>query len=257
VLQGLGWNVHRIWTVDWWDNCEKEMERLLSVLKERENAPADVPAPKAEAPKQAAVPVQVMTVAAAEEVLAPIYEAVVLRERPISSEAFLLPENTYTIQRIITRILDAEAPVCEGMLMRRLMQSVGIGRAGSRLQARTEAILAHMDLPKTTQSGQKVYWRKGQDPKRYTGYRASGVDEAKRDAKDVPVQEIANAVCAVLDRQIGLPREDLFRETAKLLGYRSGALVVEAMRAGFALAKTQGRVHVDANGYVSLPTAGA
>jgi len=34
VLTGLGWNLHRIWSMDWWDNREKEIQKLLDILKE-------------------------------------------------------------------------------------------------------------------------------------------------------------------------------------------------------------------------------
>lgn len=33
VLKGLGWDIHRIWTVDWWDNSRKETTALLKKLK--------------------------------------------------------------------------------------------------------------------------------------------------------------------------------------------------------------------------------
>lgn len=39
VLQGLGWKLHRIWTMDWWDNKEKEISKLLQIL-EQEKAEA-------------------------------------------------------------------------------------------------------------------------------------------------------------------------------------------------------------------------
>lgn len=35
VLNGLGWELHRIWTMDWWDNREKEISRLMATLEER------------------------------------------------------------------------------------------------------------------------------------------------------------------------------------------------------------------------------
>lgn len=39
VLEGLGWKLHRIWTMDWWDNREKEISRLLQLLEqEKETA---------------------------------------------------------------------------------------------------------------------------------------------------------------------------------------------------------------------------
>jgi len=35
VLSGLGWSLHRMWTMDWWDNREKELAKLLSILEEK------------------------------------------------------------------------------------------------------------------------------------------------------------------------------------------------------------------------------
>lgn len=34
VLSGLGWNLHRIWTMDWWDNREKEIQKVMDRLEE-------------------------------------------------------------------------------------------------------------------------------------------------------------------------------------------------------------------------------
>lgn len=35
VLKGLGWELHRIWTMDWWDNREKELSKLMELLNEK------------------------------------------------------------------------------------------------------------------------------------------------------------------------------------------------------------------------------
>ncbi len=35
VLKGLGWTLHRIWAMDWWDNREKEIEKLLKLLDDQ------------------------------------------------------------------------------------------------------------------------------------------------------------------------------------------------------------------------------
>lgn len=37
ILRGLGWSLHRIWTMDWWDNREEEIKELLAVLKKRKD----------------------------------------------------------------------------------------------------------------------------------------------------------------------------------------------------------------------------
>ncbi len=33
VLSGLGWNLHRLWSVDYWENPSKEQEKILALLK--------------------------------------------------------------------------------------------------------------------------------------------------------------------------------------------------------------------------------
>jgi hypothetical protein len=34
VLEGLGWQVHRIWSTDWWHDAPAETERLVTRLRE-------------------------------------------------------------------------------------------------------------------------------------------------------------------------------------------------------------------------------
>lgn len=38
VLSGLGWNLYRMWSMDWWDNKEKELENLIEVLEKNMSA---------------------------------------------------------------------------------------------------------------------------------------------------------------------------------------------------------------------------
>lgn len=35
VLTGLGWELHRIWTMDWWDNKQKEIDKVLEILENK------------------------------------------------------------------------------------------------------------------------------------------------------------------------------------------------------------------------------
>ncbi len=38
VLNGLGWELHRIWTMDWWDNRDREISKLMQLLDEKKEA---------------------------------------------------------------------------------------------------------------------------------------------------------------------------------------------------------------------------
>ena len=56
-----------------------------------------------------------------------------------------------------------------------------------------------MGLVNTTQGGDIFYWKSTQNPSTNREIRANGEDEKKRDARDIPVQEAANAVCSALE----------------------------------------------------------
>lgn len=265
VLKGLGWNIYRIWTVDWWENSAREKERLLTYLKELERQPeqavsiaknrqVEKPAPEAVPFSSEKLAKGFSTLSESPTAVTVVYQAAFLPNQTLTPEEFLLPQHTRQIQSLILRILDAEAPITEALLTRRLMQSFGISRAGSRLQARTFELLSIMGIFYTIQNKQKVYWKEGQTPDSYLRFRSTGIEENKRDAKDIPFHETANAACTVLEEQIGLPREDLIRETAKLLGYvRMGNFVVAAMSDGINYAMTQNRICADQYGYLKLP----
>lgn len=262
VLNGLGWNILRIWTMDWWDNRQKELDRIFDCLEQLKKQP-----PKPEVlPAVKPMPLQppaggrkiagsvgrtpetpIPTVPKASEI--PLYKPAALQEETLAPEDFIQPIQTRRIQEKIRCVIEQEAPVCETLLVRRVVQSFGISRTGSRIQSRMTQILSGMGLNCTEENGQIVFWRANQMPEHYIEFRASGTETAKREARDVPVQEASNAICRVLDEQISLLEEDLIREAAKLMGYaRLGSVVTELFRMAILSAKRQGRIELAANG---------
>ena len=101
------------------------------------------------------------------------------------------------------------------------------------------------------------YWNVDQDPKTYTGFRASGDGDNRRDAKDVPVEEAANAVCYVLYDQVSMSHDDLVRESANLLNYtRMGSNVVAIFGAAIRYAQREGKICEENNGLWRLTASG-
>lgn len=71
------------------------------------------------------------------------------------------------------------------------------------------------------------------------------------------MQEVANAVYAVLYEQVSMAKEDLLRETARKLGYtRMGGNVLSAMESGIQFAQSQGGIGIGANGTYVLSAGG-
>lgn len=188
---------------------------------------------------------------------APIYKAAIVPVKFLPSDLFTEPQYIRDIQRKIALVIDAEAPVSQSTLVRRVVQSYGIARAGSRIQGHMGTILRKMS-PKITQQNDVVfYWRQDQNPDAYVGFRVSGDGENRRDVRDIPVQEVANAIYTVLYEQVSMAQEDLLRETAKKLGYtRLGGNVLSQLALGIRYAEGQGRITRGTNGTYVLSADG-
>ena len=256
ILEGLGWNLHRIWTMDWLESRKKELARLLEHLQELKNAPPAVqqPAPVPQpAPVRLAAQPDLVAASEKESPQPPVYHAARLPLYAMDADAFLDPSNRKRVLEAIATTLAQEAPIRETLLIRRVAQSFGITRAGSRIQRYLVQLLSTATLPTTLQQGERFYWPPQQDPDQYREYRVAGEEDDKRDARDLPEQEVANAAAAVLHSQVGLPEEDLIRETARLLGYtRLGTSVRPAMEAGIAYGERKGRLCQSRPGYYTL-----
>jgi len=260
VLNGLGWNIHRVWTLDWWDNREKELSRIFQMLEKlrtekAEKAPEDPEPQELPAPPPAASPGLPAPLPESKE--APVYTAAKLPAKVLTADEFIEPWHSAGIRNRISQVVETEAPVSLSQLTKRVIQSYGITRAGSRIQAHFDRLLEKLELPTTAQGDEFFCWRKDQVPESYVGFRVCGEGEARRDVRDVPVQEIANAVYTVLFEQISMTQEDLLRETGKKLGYpRLSGNVPVILEQGIRYAQSQRGIVHGANGAFVLTDEG-
>ena len=249
VLGGLGWRIHRLWSLDWWDNSEKELSKILTLLKTPPPPPPKKLETQALPPeREAAAEPPVKSVLLLEPTQ---YQPAPLALPTISADDFLLLQNVGYIEKVFLKVLELEAPISESLILRRVIQAFGIARAGSRLQQRSVEILKQATPVFTIQGQQKFYWHPSQNPDEYKGFRTS--TSGIRDAGDVPVQEISNAICAVLERQIAMPKADLLREAAANLGYaRLGNVVIASVSSGIDYAVKKGRIVEQKDDYYAL-----
>lgn len=77
VLNGLGWELHRIWTMDWWDNRDKELLKLMQLLGEKKEAARQIYQRHADDPVEAAEEPSEMIEEPAETVIDVVAEGVI------------------------------------------------------------------------------------------------------------------------------------------------------------------------------------
>ena len=158
------------------------------------------------------------------------------------TEEVSIPE----IQKRIRTVIKTEAPITEWLLIKRVINSFQVYKAGAKIRPFMQEILDDMDLNYTEDETGMVYWSDRQDPENYNIVRIFGkYEETCRDVTLVPDAEIANALIYNLQAE-DLDLVDLFRNTANFLGYtRMGTNVRLGLERGLQYAKREKKIRVE------------
>ena len=254
VLRQLGWEIHRVWSTDWWENPEREIERIEQAIEDaktkstrHETSPNK---PVVEAPARIAQNV-VKPVEVEQEIKSNATEYRIC-ELPLVSkiqEEFYLDANNHIIYNQIMQVVNLEGPISHNLLCRRIIQAWGISKIGSRIDTRIRKLCLKFKLVKTKYDTSTYYWPENCDPMKYTSFRVPGIDKmTRRSIEDIPPEEIQNGCLEILRNQISLPEEDLIREAARLFGYqRKGPTVEMHIKHGIDQLVKRGRANRDAD----------
>ena len=242
VLRLLGWRICRVWAMEWWEDRELTIKRLLSAIDVAIKGDWDWREPVVE------MPVVDEDEDTEEKETEPETRAVPYRQACLEAVEKLTPEEVvsgsraYMILHIFDSIIQAEAPVSRGLLYRRTLAVVGISRIGPRLASYFDALLKSRDYLHTEDDGRVFYWNKEQDPDHFDVYRT----DSERDALDIAPEEVVVAICEVLEQQGALPEEDLLREAARCLGFsRVRDMIIQSMQRGLHKALDSGRAFIE------------
>ena len=251
VLKGLGWNIVRVWTLDWLDDREQVLRNIKAAI---ERIPEKA-ALKAEDSKPAPnTPIEFERETAPKLTDSASRPYKNTKITPLgSSEEFYLPENAEKIKNLTEKIISVEAPVSRKLLMKKVLNAWGITRGGSKVEVIFADVIKSIPKNITADEDRVFIWTKEQDPETYSIYRVEDEDTENRDIDEIVSEEIRNAVKEVLCQQISLSESDLIKETAKKFGYsRIGGVIEKTI--GFAIEKEvqAGRLKKSDKGSISL-----
>ena len=238
VLEDLGWNIHRIWSTDWWRNKQlpllKLLDRLDALLKVE---------PKAEEPPVNAgndegatieeyVPEETETRTVYAKGVSPDTEPVgpTLIEpdplpvyRPVPT-AGGKPEDFYEMSassRLRTQLenmINREGPIQEAVLFRRVARAWGLMRTGSRIEERLRGLLG-TSMQRTREGKTVFYWPVDVDTRTWEGFRVADDDkESKRGIDEIALEELANLAIFLLKEHGSSSATELARSICRLQG---------------------------------------
>lgn len=194
VLEDLNWNVMRIWSVDWFNNKERVIGRIIENLERNSKWRNKRKAPGI-----------------------PAFN--VFKEKAVTYKSHAMPYRyfeTDTLNAImmdtellIRELLDIEQPMTFPLICRRVSELRG-NRPSQRTIENVELIVKNLY---TANDGS--VWLKEGDSLDYTTYR----QDSDREASELPEIEMMNAIKEVLMVEIALQEGNLAILAAKRMGY--------------------------------------
>lgn len=240
VLRNLGWNLERIWSIDWRMNsahCIDRLEQRLaaiqqlsrqSIVPESDSSPDSgevretvVAAIESPAP---ATGVGDEDAGSDEQPLEgctslPVYRRAAPTDSVTTQIDFYDSAATHELADALEAIVRTEGPIVEALAMRRLADWFNVMRLTDRSRARFAEVRDLAIRRGAIAVSDDSLWPPDLDPAMYTTYRTPGTDDAdQRDLEHIPLIERINVVVHVVHQQFGLPREELEREAARTLG---------------------------------------
>lgn len=227
VLKGLGWNLLRVWSVDWFMNKQAVMQRITKKLEELSN-----PAPKkeekeaegenVEQPKPQPLVSNIPFAITQDELVGEIKnEKLVPYERlKLSGNHDGTIENVLrsakSVSNDIQKLIAGEQPITQSLICKRIAEAYGLKSVTAKLQD----FIAKIDIPNcyidpSSPSDNPIYWKDEASVKKFVVYRQGG----DRDISDIPMLEIMNAVKYAVEQQVSIPLDGLKKQATQMLGF--------------------------------------
>lgn len=251
ILRALGWKLHRLWIIDWFENPEKELQKIRQAAERAALSPQsgrdDGVCNSKDSPEQPAYGKEVgggRSRGVAEDAAPPppvfekvetvsqpenessVYVRCILPQEGRGAEALCESGRTRTAVDQIRRVVETESPVSEQQVIKRVLEAWGISRMGNRLMRRFDELFRLAGVRGVKEGNTVFYWKEGQEESEYTQYRRG--DGERREFSDIPRAEICNAACGILKVQLSLPEEELTKQICRIFGYVRGNAAIEA-----------------------------
>lgn len=243
VLRHLGWQIYRLWTVDWFTNPERILEHLTARIEElRHSAPtaeAEAPQPKSKVftiDSKLVVDPGTATAAVKEEYPKGGYSTAFVYNSFVES----LRTKSDQLQYLIHDIVQHEAPLSLEGLYTRVAEELSAGYLTITDQKVVASILK-LSKEATVVKGkdETLIWAQGQDPDSYISFRTCG----PRDVTLYPMVELRNVLGYIIQEQGSLSEKELFRLASKELGFaRTGPRIRERLLSALDLLLASGQV---------------
>lgn len=253
VLEDRGWQLHRIWSTDWYREQMRTKERLIAaiedalethvgVVQSTENDDRSIhdsidDGPSIEDLQGDGFGIQLTDIGTPYKTASGI---------PYSRLGDHDPNST---TRAVIHIVKEEGPIHRDLLAKRVLANSDVSRQGSKVSFTIDKAIRF-----AAQNGEIDRQNTFLYPASFEEHTIRQRDGDAAEIDWIPQGEIEAAIVEILDKQYETPREDLIKQTAKVLGFsrtgtrisdRIGEIIDEMVKNG-TLSDSDGRLSTDA-----------
>jgi very-short-patch-repair endonuclease len=256
VLEKLGWQLHRVWSPEWFQRRQQEIDRLRDALEAaKKPTPAMQPAPAPQTPAVAAVrKVEVGTPAKTGGKLpgTATYTLAKLRVDKKAAKAELhAPAAQKELQRLLVQLAREEGPIHLDVAIKRLRQAWNLSRAGDRVRGAVDDAASAAAKRGELQRKGDFLWAAG-TPKVTVRVPDPKSADTTRDIEHISDEELQAGLRLLLSQGGAMDSDAILTQTARLFGFgKLGDTIRERVQANVAALQEQGAC-VDRGGAIVL-----
>lgn len=228
VLNMLHWKQFRVWSIDWWEDKDKVVKRILDVLEgkstgeenqSKRSTPSNPNTPSSPSPLLSPTAQPDRTYKAAK---------IAKKKLPETFDPTRGSIATY-FRQVVETLVCEEGPVTNTYVQARLKELTGYSMT-QKVRDYVDMQLAVYYRDPLSDNQVSIWWKDKATAEAYHGFRT----DSDREADEIPVVEVINVMQTLLEEQGAMPDESLSKAALKTLGFsrrtpKLDALIAKAL----------------------------
>ncbi|NKL79039.1 DUF3320 domain-containing protein [Rhizobium leguminosarum] len=225
VLEDHGWNIHRVWSTDWFQRPKAELDRLIAAIEQaKANALSGDHVAQA---ATRAVPVEVVTIERADVTEIGLQQVSFESTTPLYEEVSLTPNTATELHEaplgalvgLIKQTVEAEGPIHRDEVITRIRTAWGLQRAGNRIDSHVgNAINTAVNAAHVYRSGDFLLWPGAEIRVRD---RTAVASPSLRRIEMIPPMEIDQGLTSLISTSLGASENEAVNAVARGLGFKA------------------------------------
>ncbi len=230
VLCDRGWNIHRIWSTDWFHRPTEQIAKVLEAVEQAKAAYFDPlprpisPAVQGEAEREEIVRDPERDVRTAKPRTS-LYKEAVLE---VPSRTAIQEVSTRELAKIVTMIVAIEGPVHRDEVARRVVTLWGLQRVGARISSSIDNAIRHASRSSQVIDDDDFLTLPDQvtiPVRDRTDVASAGL----RKIENLPPTEVRAAILMAAKDHVGLSRDEVASAVVQLLGFTNTTVRIKAL----------------------------